>query len=816
MKEFERDSIQATKMACCSNLRDLEACEAKICCLTKGFCDNFNCCQLPCMTKNCLRKIVIFIGILYLIISFLPVSYYIIHNIIPKVLLQDPSDLKDLQQLSTLSIEVLIILLINFILNLIFLWGVEVKLARQSFLLTWLVLSIVTVVLCGIGIICLTFMGLGKIASIMLERKKATTTEANGDIKTDTNMTSSYVFLGFVFLVISSLVITFCSYSIIVIVRMYKRRIKNQQRNQEGNNSLEQNEYQIEADELINHENALSPRTSIAFSPEPDANVNPKCSEFFGVCCCLIFEDLPGCAEMCLAAIRGKCSRYCDCSCESSCVKFSLHSQVKLIVNITLTISILAIVLYISSALNSMTTFMLPVFTILHLIFIGLLVMGAMKQKRSYLLPWMIFSWISWLGLLPCIFGSFSSTKEWKITFQMSWIIASVSTYFAFNFIFWIIVKKFYACLIQHGKKKSLEKKKLKLQTRGKKKKTTSECSSLTSMQYHNPIPQIQVYDSEDNIDEADKVNSAEEERPLEPIMESDVLDHSSSNPDSGEKLKITADVAVAAIAIKRSNDHASVNRNKPHEENSIHATTQAKKAAMKLKTEHDQRMPGMIHVPGAPKLSNLASPKMHHSPRDKHGGRNLEGRKGHGHGKGMKGMRGGGRHGGMDRLDRATARNNNYEKSDSKDGELFDFIVDVGGILDDQFDQYNDEKDEFGPNKSKDDSGSPGGDGGSRKGRRQRAGSATAFLMVADDESHDKLKDKKLEMARNKKLHARSATNLTSSYMNEYSYGPSPSRKKSSNISDQACSSTSITKRHNKKESPHQKIKMPKSKTRR
>ena len=87
---------------------------------------------------------------------------------------------------------------------------------------------------------------------------------------------------------------------------------------------------------------------------------------------------------------------------------------------------------------------------------------------------------------------------------------------------------------------------------------------------------------------------------------------------------------------------------------------------------------------------------------------------------------------------------------------------------------------------------------------------------MVADDESHEKLKDKKLEMARNKKLHARSATNLTSSYMNEYSYGPSPSRKKSSTFSDQACSSTSITKRHNKKESPHQKIKMTKSKTRR
>ena len=91
-----------------------------------------------------------------------------------------------------------------------------------------------------------------------------------------------------------------------------------------------------------------------------------------------------------------------------------------------------------------------------------------------------------------------------------------------------------------------------------------------------------------------------------------------------------------------------------------------------KLRSEHDQRMPGMVQVSGTPKLSNISSAKQHPSPRDKHGG----------HGKGMnkshgKGMKGGGRHGGMDRLDRAVARNNNYKRSDSKEGELFDFIVD-------------------------------------------------------------------------------------------------------------------------------------------
>ena len=421
-------------MCCCSTLRDLESCESKICCQAKGFCDHFSCCQLPCMTKNVLRKIVILIGLLYLLISFLPVSYYITHNIIPKVLLQDPSDLKELQQLSTLSVGILIVLLINFILNLVFLMGVEVKLARQSFLLLWMGIGILCKVLCGIGLIWLTFTGLGKIASTMLEVQKSETAKAQGDLKTDTNMTSNYVFLGFVFLVISCVVITFCIYSIVMIIRMYKRRMKNQKMSTE-HIVLDRIENILEGNELFTQENISTP---IIFSPEPDANMNPKCGEFCGVCCCLVFEDLPGCLEMCLAAIRGKCSKYCQCSYEKSCSHLSLHSTVKLIANVSLTISILAIVLYISSALNSMTTFMLPVFTILHLIFIGLLIMGAMKQKRSYLLPWMIFSWISWLSLLPCIFGSFSSTKEWKVTFETSWVITCVSTYFTFNLVFWI------------------------------------------------------------------------------------------------------------------------------------------------------------------------------------------------------------------------------------------------------------------------------------------------------------------------------------------------------------------------------------------
>ena len=214
-------------MSCCSTFRDLESCESKICCQTKGFCDNFSCCPLPCMTKNVLRKIVIFIGLLYLIISLLPVSYYITHNIIPKVLLQDPSDLKDLQQLSTLSVGILVALLINFILNLVFLMGVEVKLARLSFLLLWLGIAILCKILCSVGLIWLTFTGLGKVASTMLERQKSQAANVHGDLPTNTNMTSNYVFLGFVFLVISSVVITFCVYSIVMIIRMYKRRIKN-------------------------------------------------------------------------------------------------------------------------------------------------------------------------------------------------------------------------------------------------------------------------------------------------------------------------------------------------------------------------------------------------------------------------------------------------------------------------------------------------------------------------------------------------------------------------------------------------------------
>ena len=794
-------------MSCCSSLRDLESCEARICCQTKGFCDNFEFCQLPCMTKNCLRNIVIFFGVLYLIISFLPVSYYITHNIIPKVLLQDPGDLKDLQQLSTLSVGILIILLVNFLLNLVFLWGVEVKLARQSFLLIWLGLSILTLCMCGIGLIWLTFTGLGKAASSMLEGQKKETIDANGDVKSGTNMTTNYVVLGFVFLVISSLVITFCIYSIIMVVRMYKRRMKRQKRNLEKN-LYEQDQFDIEVDEMLNPENNSTP---IIFSPEPDADINPKCSEFCGVCCCLVFEDFPGCAEMCLAAIRGHTSKYCNCSCETTCIHFSLHSQVKLIANITLTISILAIVLYISSALNSMTTFMLPVFTILHLIFIGLLILGAMKQKRSYLLPWMIFSWVSWLSLLPCIFGSFSSTKEWKITFETSWVIASVSTFFAFNAIIWIFVKKFYVCLIHDSKTQMFEKKKRKIQSNGKKKKTTSECSSLTSMQYHNPLPQILVYDSEENVDDVDKVKSADEDRPLEPILESDALDHSASNQEPNNKLKITAEVAVAAIAMKRSNDQASLNKHKLAEDASSQIKTQGKKAELtKLRSEHDQRMPGMMHVSGTPKLSNISSAKQHPSPRDKHGG----------HGKGMnkshgKGMKGGGRHGGMDRLDRAVARNNNYERSDSKEGDLFDFVVDVGGILDDQFDQYEEIKEEFSPSKSNNDSGD-GGQGGSKKGRRQRSGSATAFLMVADGESPERSKDKKSELARNKKMYARSATNLGGYSMNDYCYSSGATRRKSFTLSEQACSSTSSTKRQNKKDSSHQKIKMPKSKMRR
>ena len=87
---------------------------------------------------------------------------------------------------------------------------------------------------------------------------------------------------------------------------------------------------------------------------------------------------------------------------------------------------------------------------------------------------------------------------------------------------------------------------------------------------------------------------------------------------------------------------------------------------------------------------------------------------------------------------------------------------------------------------------------------------------MVADSESPERSKDKKSELARNKKMYARSATNLGGYSMNDYCYTSGSARRKSFTLSEQACSSTSSAKRQNKKDSSHQKMKMPKSKMRR
>ena len=92
---------------------------------------------------------------------------------------------------------------------------------------------------------------------------------------------------------------------------------------------------------------------------------------------------MPHCFEMCLAATFGKYKNCCTSSKKSVCSELSVHSTVKVIANISLTISMLAIVLYISSALDSIATFILPLSTIVHLTLISLLIIGAYKQKRS-------------------------------------------------------------------------------------------------------------------------------------------------------------------------------------------------------------------------------------------------------------------------------------------------------------------------------------------------------------------------------------------------------------------------------------------------
>ena len=150
---------------------DVETFEAKICCHAK---DNQNTgCRLPCMSNAILRNVVVTIGSMYLIVSLLPVSYYILHTIIPKVLLTDPSkDLRDIQQLSTLSVGMISALLVNLFFNVGFLIGVEIKLKRQIFLVLWMITSILCIVFHGIACIYLTYVGMGSSASNILEKRK--------------------------------------------------------------------------------------------------------------------------------------------------------------------------------------------------------------------------------------------------------------------------------------------------------------------------------------------------------------------------------------------------------------------------------------------------------------------------------------------------------------------------------------------------------------------------------------------------------------------------------------------------------------------
>ena len=125
------------------------------------------------MSSAILRNVVVTIGSMYLIASLLPVSYYILHTIIPKVLLTDPAkDLRDIQQLSTLSVGMISALLVNLFFNVGFLIGVEIKLKRQIFLVMWMITSIFCIVFHGIACIYLTYVGMGSSASNILEKRK--------------------------------------------------------------------------------------------------------------------------------------------------------------------------------------------------------------------------------------------------------------------------------------------------------------------------------------------------------------------------------------------------------------------------------------------------------------------------------------------------------------------------------------------------------------------------------------------------------------------------------------------------------------------
>ena len=143
---------------------------------------------------------------------------------------------------------------------------------------------------------------------------------------------------------------------------------------------------------------------------------------------------------------------------------------------------------------------------------------------------------------------------------------------------------------------------------------------------------------------------------------------------------------------------------------------------------------------------------------------------------------------------------------------------MDVGGILEDQFNEQEELLQEFSPNRSLDrDSGGGGGGGGSRKGKKQRAGSFSTFLIVNDADDSDRKQEKKLrDLAGNKRIariQSRSATNLTSSEFQDCYSASAPYKKKEIKFSDQGGLNL---KSRQKRESSQKKTKMSKTKSRR
>ena len=350
----------------------------------------------------------------------------------------------------------------------------------------------------------------------------------------------------------------------------------------------------------------------------------------------------------------------------------------------------------------------------------------------------------------------------------------------------------------------------------------TITASQQDKDEYHDEIdlPQIQVYKTSDDDGDDDVSNalkspsSSHEEYPIAAVIASDFIDHSENQASSGgvNKMNVTADVAVATVALRRANDKASHR----HHEDAFDKHASKKGEVSKIGKNPEQRVPGMIHLPThVPKgiLANQSGQRSHQGAKDRHGtkyGDNKRLNKGQG-----KAMRAGARHGGLGRFDglNSNTTNNNNDVSDSKEGEIFDFVVDVGGILEDQFNEQEELLQEFSPNRSLDrDSG-----GGSRKGKKQRAGSFSTFLIVNEGDDSDRKQEKKLrDLAGNKRigrLQSRSATNLTSSEFQDCYSAPAPYKKKEIKFSDQGGLNL---KSRQKRESSQKKTKMSKTKSRR